>query len=100
MGNGVKVNYSELEPLRTELNNIISEFESAGARRRDLEHAVGSPYGESALRDAASEFERRWDDRRKQLTENCQAVADHLETVITGFQDFDADMATKFESED
>ncbi len=42
----------------------IEEFEHAGSRSNDLESAVGSPYGERALRDAASDFEGRWDDRQ------------------------------------
>ena len=46
MGDGVKLKYGDLEPLQTELKNIIEEFEHAGSRSNDLESAVGSPYGE------------------------------------------------------
>ncbi|QNA91688.1 MULTISPECIES: flagellar protein FlgN [unclassified Microbacterium] len=98
MGDGVKLRYDDLEPLRTALQNIIEEFENAGSRSNDLESAVGSPYGERALRDAASDFEGRWDDRRKRLMDDCKKVEEHVAAVITGFQDFDRDAASKSEN--
>ena len=98
MGDGVKLRYGDLEPLQTELKNIIDEFEHAGSRSNDLESAVGSPYGESELRDAASDFEGRWDDRRKKLMDNCKKVEEHVAAVIQGFQDFDRDAASKSEN--
>jgi hypothetical protein len=98
MGDGVKLRYGDLEPLQTELKNIIDEFEHAGSRSNDLERAVGSPYGESALRDAAADFEGRWDDRRKKLMDNCKKVEEHVAAVLKGFQDFDVDAASKSEN--
>jgi len=98
VGDGVKLKYGDLEPLQTELKNIIEEFEHAGSRSNDLESAVGSPYGERALRDAASDFEGRWDDRRKQLMDDCKTVEEYVAAVIKGFQDFDRDAASKSEN--
>lgn len=95
MSDGVKVKYDKLEPLQAELRSIIDEFENAGSLSNDLENAVGSPYNEYALRDAASNFESRWDDRRKKLMDNCKKVDEYLSTIITGFQDFDRDAANK-----
>ncbi|PRB02700.1 flagellar protein FlgN [Microbacterium sp. MYb64] len=90
---GVKVRYDELGGLSTELDHIVKEFEDAGSRRRDLKDAVGDPYGDGALRDAADDFEGRWDDRRKALIENCKTVKDHVDGVIQGFKDFDVKAA-------
>jgi hypothetical protein len=98
VGDGVKLKYDDLDDLQTELKNIIGEFEAAGSRRRDLSHAVGRPYGEDALQDAADDFEGRWDDKRKTLMDNCKKVAEHLEGVIKGFKDFDVEAAKKSEN--
>ncbi|MFT4157366.1 MAG: hypothetical protein QM630_05475 [Microbacterium sp.] len=98
MGDGVTLKYDDLDALRSELNRIVDEFESAGSRRRDLSRAVGRPYGENALLDAAEDFEGRWDDKRKTLMENCKKVAEHLDAVVRGFKDFDVEAAKKSES--
>lgn len=90
---GVKISYQELGALGTQLGAIIDEFDHAGARRQDLEDAVARPYGNGQLKDAAHEFESRWDDRRQRLTESCRTVAEHLAAVIEGFQSFDEDAA-------
>jgi len=97
MGDGVKVKYSELEPLQKALTDIITEFDEAGSRRNALQDAVGEPYGERKLHDAAHDFEGRWDDRRKALKDNCKTVQEHLDAVIKGFKDWDKQAADKFD---
>lgn len=94
---GVKVKFDELQQLVTQLRSVVDEFEHAGSRRRELQGAVGRPYGENQLHDAADDFEGRWDDRRKNLMENCKGLADHVDDVVQGFKDFDADAASKFD---
>jgi hypothetical protein len=86
---GVKVNYDDLGGLSTQLKSIIDEFEHAGSRRRDLEDAVDRPYDLGDLKDAAHEFEGRWDDRRKRLMDSCKGLAEHVDSVIKAFKDFD-----------
>ncbi len=98
MSDGVKVDYDELGSLRSELDAIIAEFDHAGARRRELQGAVGRPYGFSDLYTVAGDFESRWDDRRNRLKDNCQTVSDHVRDVIAGFQQGDADMASQIEN--
>lgn len=93
----VKVNYDDLEQLVTQLRDVVGEFEQAGSRRRQLQDAVARPYGESALYDAADDFEGRWDDRRKNLMENCKGLADHVDDVLVAFKDWDAEAAAKFD---
>lgn len=99
MSDKVKVSYSQLEPLQKALGEIIEEFEKAGSRSHSLQDAVREPYGERKLRDAAGEFEGRWDDRRKALADNCKTVAEHLDAVIKGFKDWDQQAADKFDQE-
>lgn len=95
---GVKVKYDQLDGLSKELKDIVDEFENAVHRRNDLKDAVGHPYGESALRGVADDFETRWDDRRKALIENCSKLKEHVDAVIKGFKDFDVEAAKKSEN--
>lgn len=92
---GVKVNYDDLGGLSTQLKSIVDEFEHAGGRRRDLEDAVDRPYGLSDLKDAAHDFESRWDDRRKRLMDSCKGLAKHVDDVIQAFQDFDEEAGNR-----
>jgi len=92
---GVKLDYDALERLSSELKSIVEEFDKAGSRRNSLEDAVARPYGESALHDAADDFEGRWDDRRKRLKGNCQELAEHVDDVLKGFKDFDEKAGSK-----
>lgn len=91
----VKVSYDDLGDLSTQLKSIIDEFEHAGSRRRDLESAVDRPYDLGDLKDAAHEFEGRWDDRRKRLMDSCKGLAEHVDGVIKGFQGFDEEAANR-----
>ena len=95
---GVRVSYDDLGGLSTQLKNIVDEFESAGSRRRALQDAVDTPYDKNELKDAADNFEGRWDDRRKRLMDSCKTVADHLDSVIEAFKDFDEEAASKSEN--
>ena len=93
----VKVRYGDLEQLVTQLRAVVDEFEHAGSRRRELQSAVDRPYGESQLHDAADDFEGRWDDRRKNLMENCKGLADHVDDVLVAFKEWDTEAAAKFD---
>ena len=91
----VKVSYDDLGALSTQLKSIIDEFEHACNRRRDLEGAVDRPYELGDLKDAAHDFEGRWDDRRKRLMDSCKGLAEHVDGVIEGFQDFDEEAGNR-----
>lgn len=97
MAPGVKVKYTELQTLHSELESVITEFDDAGARRRELQNAVARPYGFGDLHDVAGDFEGRWNDRRNRLKDNCQSLADHIKDVVEGFQQGDAEMAAQFD---
>lgn len=92
---GVKLDYDALDKLSSELKAIVEEFDKAGSRRNSLEEAVARPYGLGDLHDAADDFEGRWDDRRKQLKENCEKLAQHVDDVVQGFKDFDEKAGSK-----
>ena len=95
----IKVSYGMLETLQERVSQIVEEFEQASARREDLVAAVGRPDGEERLRNAVSDFESQWDDRRKQLREGLETVRDNATKVLEGWKQGDQDIANGMEEE-
>lgn len=96
--NDVLIKYSQLELLVTRLSSIIEEFESAGDRSDAIRDAVQTPWHKRELTDKAAEAESRWSYKRGKLTESLTGIRDHGKAVYEGFQKFDTDAASKFES--
>lgn len=100
----VKISYTELGELYTNLLAISTEFDQASVRRSDLQDAVERPYGRDELRSVSRDFESQWDDRRNKLNEGLKAVTDRSRIVLEGFGDFDlqaaADMAAQMQETD
>ncbi len=91
----VKISYDDLGALYTNLLATQIEFDEASNRSGDLRDDIGSPYGNSALRDKTGDFEGQWDDRRNKLNEGLKAVAEQAKTVLEGFGDFDTKAAAE-----
>lgn len=98
MGDGVLIKYDELKSVDDALKAIISELKEASSRSNALEDAIGKPYGKSALKNAASEFESGWDDRRNALRDDIEKVQQHVAGVLEGFEQWDSDTANEMES--
>lgn len=93
----VKIDGPTMETLNTQLLNIIDELEQASSRGEDLQTAIGSPYGDSRLREEVGEFESRWSDKRAELAESLKKIQEHVEGVLDGFEAGDTEMATSME---
>ena len=89
----VYIKLSQLEQVVTQLEAIIDEFDNATSLSEELEAAIGDPFGESKLREEAQEFEERWDDKRGDLKDGLKGVKDHVDAVIKGVEDWDAETA-------
>lgn len=89
----VYISLDELTEVATQLDAIITEFENAVSNSEALESAIGDPFGRSALRDKARDFEERWDNKRDELREGLQGVRDHVQGVIDGVEKWDAETA-------
>lgn len=96
----VYIKLEELETVVTQLDNIITEFENATSNSEALESDIGSPFGQSELKDKAREFEERWDDKRQGLQESLVGVRDHVKGVVDGVNEWDADTAIALEPEE
>lgn len=94
----VLIRYTQLTELNAQLLAIVEELDGAVGRSEALEAAIGNPYGRGELRDRAQDFETRWDIKRGDLARDMKKVQEHVQGVIDGFSEWDADAAAKFES--
>ncbi len=95
----VYITLDRLEQVVTDLEAIITEFEHATSRSEELEAAISNPFGEDKLRDEAQEFEERWDDKRDELKDGLTGVKDHVQGILDGIEEWDAETAKAFNGE-
>ncbi|MFJ6679780.1 hypothetical protein ACIQLK_11770 [Microbacterium sp. NPDC091382] len=97
MTDAVWINFSTLERTSTQLRNIVGELEDAGDLADELTGAIGHPYGKNALSNKVSDFESRWDDRRRDLIRDVTKIQEHVQGVLDGFSDWDAETASQMD---
>lgn len=89
-----------IDDLRTagdQLGQIIAELETAGANQDDVEAAVGSPFGDSRLRDRCQDFEGSWNDSRDKLLTKLRAVQQRIVGTVDEVTAADQEMAAGLE---
>lgn len=94
----VSIKIAELDTVATSLSKIVEEFEQASSRADKLEDAIGDPFGRNDLREAAEDFEDRWNNKRDELKDALQDIQEHVKGVVDGFQNWDSETALAFES--
>lgn len=94
----VLIKWAELQELQQQLQSIMEELDNAVDRSSQLETAIGAPYGRSALRERASDFESQWSLKRKDLARDVGKIRDHVDAVVEEFGKFDAEAAAQFEN--
>jgi len=95
----VYISYSELGEVETSLTDIVAEFEAAVTSSEDLEAAISDPYGKHELRNAAKEFEERWDQKRGELGEDLAKILERITGILDGFRQGDDELAIALEPE-
>lgn len=98
MGKDIDIPMSELESLDRALRSIITEFDNAGDRADQLQEWIGTPHGESSLRNEVDRFEGAWDDKRDTLKEDVVAVQEQVAAVAKAWADFDSDAARSLDN--
>lgn len=87
------IDLGQLNTVKDELAKITKEFEDAEDKADDLEDAIGDPYGRNELREAAEDFEDRWNHKRDELKDSLNDVLEHIKGVIENVEKWDADTA-------
>lgn len=88
---------TRMRELHRGLTVTIGEFEHAGDTNNQLEEAIGNPDGRDELRDKASDFEKKWNDKRGKLLDNLKGVDDSLRQLIEIWTTWDEDTAAYYE---
>jgi hypothetical protein len=78
-----------MDAARIDVGRIRREFTEAAARSDRLAEAVGHPL----LAERVQEFVDNWDHRRSELAEQLGVVGDHLQMIVSGFEQTDQDLA-------
>lgn len=94
----VSIKIAELDTVAKSLSSIVEEFEQASSRADKLEDAIGDPFDRDDLREAAEDFEDRWNNKRDELKDALKGVQEHVKGVVDGFQNWDSETALAFES--
>lgn len=97
MTDAVWINFSRLQRTSERLRNIVGELEDAGDLAEELASAVGRPYGKNALANKVGDFESRWDDRRRDLIRDVTKIQEHVQGVLDGFSEWDAETASQMD---
>lgn len=97
MSDRIWIKYHELQAVSAQLLTIIDELESAHKSSDVLKDAIGAPYGRTELRNKAGDFESRWNDRRKDLARDIKRVQEHVQGVLDGVKDWDAQTAANLD---
>lgn len=96
----VYISYAELGEVETNLTDIVAEFENAVSNSEALEAAISDPYGRHELRNAAEEFETRWDKKRGELAEDLGKILERVTGILDGFREGDDELAIALEPEE
>lgn len=99
MTDGVDIPLDSMSALNDALKKIVIEFEDAGHNTDAVEDAIGRPLGRSELREAAHDFEGKWDDKRETLKRGLVDLQKHVEGARDGWQKLDQDLAKQLENQ-
>ena len=95
----VYISYSELGEVEANLTDIVAEFDAAVSGSNELETAISDPYGRHELRNAAQEFEERWDKKRGELADDLGKILERVTGILDGFRQGDDELAVALEPE-
>lgn len=95
----VYLRLSDLQATEWQLAQIITEFEKASDRADDLEDAIGDPFGKSELREAAEDFEDRWNLKRDELKGGLEDIKEQLHVLVESFTKLDRQAAIQLKQQ-
>lgn len=88
----VDIPFESMQTLVDSLDLIITEFGDAEARTGPLLDAINTPQGDSELRDAAEDFEARWDDKRETLRRKLEDIRARVDETKIAWEELDTEL--------
>lgn len=98
MSDDVDIPFESMQALVNSLNQIINEFDAADSRNAQLLAAIDTPQGRTDLRDAAEDFEARWDDKRETLRRKLEDLKVRVDDTQNAWTELDIELAQMQES--
>lgn len=92
------LNMQALDDVLAGLATSISEFDEASEISRGLQDAVGRPDDRGSLRSKVDAFESDWNNTRGQLKDALDEIRGHLQGIVDGWRDWDAEAAAALQS--
>lgn len=74
-----------IEQLKSDLAAVAKEFTDAD----DFSNTVADATGHDSLHDHVRDFAHNWNDKRKSMTEDVEALQQQVQAIADGFTDVD-----------
>lgn len=94
MGQDLKLDLEVLRQLKADLDAIVKEFQGAD----DFSDTVADATGHDQLAGDLHDFAHRWNDKRKKMTGDVEALAQSVAAISDNFTKVDAELAKALES--
>ena len=85
----LKLNLPHLQQLKDDLDAVVKEFTEAD----DFSDVVGEATGHDSLHQHVSDFAHKWNDTRKKMTEDVEALQKQIAAIVDGFTQVDQGLA-------
>ena len=95
----VYLNTQELDEVVANLDVSIAEFDEATSVSSGMQDAVGRPDDRGSLRGRLADFENDWNNTRDDLKEQLEQIRQHLQDIIDGWREWDAEAAAAMQSD-
>jgi hypothetical protein len=92
-GPDLSVDLPLLKQLKEDLDAIVKEFTDAD----DFSDDVADATGHDALHDNVRDFAHKWNDKRKKMTANVDALQKQISAITDGFTTVDSKLAKALE---
>jgi hypothetical protein len=93
----VLLDRARLRDARDTLRNAETAFNDASSINDSLESAIDNPHGKDSLRDRVGWFEANWSGNREELTEMIANVREGLSSILSGWDEWEADATAQIE---
>lgn len=93
MGQDLSLDLEVLRQLKSDLDAIVKEFQGAD----DFSDTVADATGHDELAGDLHDFAHRWNDKRKKMTGDVQALAQSVAAISDNFTKVDAKLAKALE---
>ncbi len=95
----VLLDRQRLTEARDTLASAKTAFEDAAKINDNLESAIDRPHGMSKLRDRVGWFEANWSGNRKELMEMVEKVHEGLDSIVSAWDEWEAEATAQLEGD-